>query len=469
MPKSSSLSKTSDSSLTLGGRYLTVEERALLYQVDCDVTSFVSKKAKLTSISDTRLCETAESNNPCEDEVLLLPSLSPRRRFLVHSLIQKQYWRLVTFSIGEGNSRATVICFRETLIRAIQNGQCQHAKVLENFSDLTCLTKKPTGNHEIVQFPEQNECRSIALKDSSPETRSKLTTKEAGNGNGGARREFPQKQLYVPPKARMKTKRTHCEHKPTIDENTVSCEMAEAKDNYGNIQKELEDHVTLTDDLTCDGDVALPAEEDSWETKFNDAGEPTCPEAMRELELALGKVKVSRPKIINYLEFTPADADKRRFDDVKDGAEMGHVLELYGFPAEFRTRELVAFLKGVGGSPEIRWVDDEHALAVFSTTAAARNALNQTKDGIIKRRSLNEASESSKAKAREAGLELPHKPRPKTSSLIAKRLVSGALGIPVSMSREEREKEKLLHKEARERRRQAKQQEQQKKDTWDDD
>lgn len=41
---------------------------------------------------------------------------------------------------------------------------------------------------------------------------------------------------------------------------------------------------------------------------------------MRELELALGKVKVSRPKIINYLEFTPADADKRRFDDVKDGA-----------------------------------------------------------------------------------------------------------------------------------------------------
>lgn len=58
---------------------------------------------------------------------------------------------------------------------------------------------------------------------------------------------------------------------------------------------------------------------------------------------------------------------------------MGHVLELYGFPAEFRTRELVAFLKGVGGSPEIRWVDDEHALAVFSTTAAARNALNQTK------------------------------------------------------------------------------------------
>lgn len=47
----------------------------------------------------------------------------------------------------------------------------------------------------------------------------------------------------------MKTKRTHCEHKPTIDENTVSCEMAEAKDNYGDIQKELEDHVTLTDDL----------------------------------------------------------------------------------------------------------------------------------------------------------------------------------------------------------------------------
>lgn len=58
----SSKSSSTAPFVQLGGRYLTVEERALLYQVDCDVTSFVSKKAKLTSISDTRLCETAESN-----------------------------------------------------------------------------------------------------------------------------------------------------------------------------------------------------------------------------------------------------------------------------------------------------------------------------------------------------------------------------------------------------------------------
>lgn len=47
------------------------------------------------------------------------------------------------------------------------------------------------------------------------------------------------------------------------------------------------------------------------------------------------------------------------------------------------------------------------------------------------------------------GLDLPHKPRPETSSIIAKRLVSGALGIPVPISREEREQEKRLHREAR--------------------
>lgn len=58
---------------------------------------------------------------------------------------------------------------------------------------------------------------------------------------------------------------------------------------------------------------------------------------------------------------------------------MGHVLELYGFPGEFQTRDLMAFLAGVGGTPEIRWVDDGHALAVFSSGIAARNALNLTK------------------------------------------------------------------------------------------
>lgn len=39
----------------------------------------------------------------------------------------------------------------------------------------------------------------------------------------------------------------------------------------------------------------------------------------------------------------------------------------------------MTFLKDVDGVPEIRWVDDQHALAVFSTTNAALSALNKTK------------------------------------------------------------------------------------------
>ncbi|OQR79309.1 hypothetical protein BIW11_00172 [Tropilaelaps mercedesae] len=264
------------------------------------------------------------------------------------------------------------------------------------------------------------------------------------------------------------------EYKPT-DENNL--EMAKAKDNFEEVGRSQQKVTNPTGDLlTSNLYSATPSstrncdkaftDEDSWETKFNDSGDPTCPEAIRELELALGKVTVSQPKLINYLEFAPTSEHNTQVDAVKHGDEMGHVLELFGFPAEFRTRELMIFLKGVGGNPEIRWVDDEHALAVFSTATAARNALNQTKDGVIKRRPLSEASQSSQAKAKETGIELPHKARPETSSLIAKRLVSGALGIPVPVSREEREKEKLLHKEAKERRRQAKQQ---KKDNWDDD
>lgn len=46
-------------------------------------------------------------------------------------------------------------------------------------------------------------------------------------------------------------------------------------------------------------------------------------------------------------------------------------------------------------------------------------------------------------------VQLPAKARPQTSALTARRLVSGALGIKIPISREEREKERLQLKEAK--------------------
>lgn len=56
--------------------------------------------------------------------------------------------------------------------------------------------------------------------------------------------------------------------------------------------------------------VMAASDEDSWETKFNDEGDPISPDAIRELELALGKVKVTRPEPIDYLSFKPNQNEK---------------------------------------------------------------------------------------------------------------------------------------------------------------
>jgi hypothetical protein len=48
--------------------------------------------------------------------------------------------------------------------------------------------------------------------------------------------------------------------------------------------------------------------------------------------------------------------------------DLSHVLEIYSFPAEFKTHDLFAvFSPYMKGGFEIKWVNDTHALGVFSS------------------------------------------------------------------------------------------------------
>jgi hypothetical protein len=53
--------------------------------------------------------------------------------------------------------------------------------------------------------------------------------------------------------------------------------------------------------------------------------------------------------------------------------EFPHVLEIYNFPAEFKTNDLFAvFSPYMKGGFEIKWVDDTHALGVFSSALVGK-------------------------------------------------------------------------------------------------
>ncbi|XP_045424645.1 coiled-coil domain-containing protein R3HCC1L [Lemur catta] len=198
--------------------------------------------------------------------------------------------------------------------------------------------------------------------------------------------------------------------------------------------------------------------EESWESMFNDDGDCLDPRLLQELS---GNIKnrenIQEPRFDYYNHDVPDI-------DLSD-CEFPHVIEIYDFPQEFRTEDLLrVFCSYQKKGFDIKWVDDTHALGVFSSPITARDALG-IKHTMVKIRPLSQATRAAKAKARAyAEFLQPAKERPETSAALARRLVIGALGVRSKQSKTEREAELKKLQEARERKRlEAKQRE----DIWE--
>ncbi|BFZ01231.1 hypothetical protein BsWGS_04270 [Bradybaena similaris] len=202
-----------------------------------------------------------------------------------------------------------------------------------------------------------------------------------------------------------------------------------------------------------------PAEDegDSWDTLFDDNGDCLDDTVITELTEYVGKVEIDKPKI-NYLNYEPKDTEMNY-------EAFSHILEIYDFSSELATCDLItAFREFSSRGFDVKWVDDTHALGIFSSAIAAKEALRMVHP-LLKVRPLSEASKKGQSKARHCQEFLqPYKARPETTSIAARRLVAGALGMMPQVSKEVRELERKKLKEAKERRRQERQQ---KIDIWD--
>ncbi|XP_060764770.1 R3H and coiled-coil domain-containing protein 1 [Neoarius graeffei] len=113
-----------------------------------------------------------------------------------------------------------------------------------------------------------------------------------------------------------------------------------------------------------------------------------------------------------------------------DHSEFAHVIEIYDFPSMFKTNDLLdAFSDYSEGGMKIKWVDNTHALGIFSSASAALQALS-IRHPLLKTRMLSKASKKSKSKvARRAEFLQPVKERPRTDTAVARRMVTSALGL----------------------------------------
>lgn len=90
---------------------------------------------------------------------------------------------------------------------------------------------------------------------------------------------------------------------------------------------------------------------------------------MLQLTNSVGSVTIEKPQS-DYRSY------QSRVELMTSGAaddEFSHVLEIYNFPAEFKTSDLYAvFSPYMKGGFEIKWVDDTHALGVFSSSLVGK-------------------------------------------------------------------------------------------------
>ncbi|NXC71143.1 R3HCL protein, partial [Anhinga anhinga] len=192
---------------------------------------------------------------------------------------------------------------------------------------------------------------------------------------------------------------------------------------------------------------ASPGAEDSWDSLFNDDGDCLDPRLLEELSGGEKCRESQQSPRFDYYGAKPAALDL-------SDAELPHVIEIYDFPSDFRTEDLLrVFCSYQKKGFDIKWVDDTHALGIFSSPITAHDALS-TKHLMVKTRPLSQGTRASKAKARAyADYLQPAKERPETSAALARRLVIGALGVRSNQTPAQRDAERRKLQEARERKR----------------
>ncbi|KAH8262033.1 hypothetical protein KR038_005955 [Drosophila bunnanda] len=186
-------------------------------------------------------------------------------------------------------------------------------------------------------------------------------------------------------------------------------------------------------------------DEDDWENMFDESGDCLDPKIIQELNESVGKCKIELPK----MDYTLFHIKQQLLNE----EEFPHVLEVSNFPVEFKTPDLLMLFSQYKGSGfDIKWVDDTHALAVFSSSRIAAEVLTMGHP-FVKLKPLAEATLESRLKAKKTGATSlqPYRQRPETCTALARRLVSGALGVKLPTAPQERENERRVLREAKER------------------
>ncbi|CAG7835249.1 unnamed protein product [Allacma fusca] len=164
---------------------------------------------------------------------------------------------------------------------------------------------------------------------------------------------------------------------------------------------------------------------------------------LEEIYHMLGNVDIMKPKLEEYPEEMKVA--------LKEEA-LSHIVEVYNMNKDIKTKDIMSLFDTSNGiKNHLKWVDDEHAMLIFSTPDLAKEAL-KVSHPVILTRLIENGSMESKLKIMSCSHSshlLPWKARPKTVTVLARRLISSQLGPEFQVvSPEVLQKESKIIKEA---------------------
>ncbi|NXH13312.1 R3HC1 protein, partial [Bucco capensis] len=221
-------------------------------------------------------------------------------------------------------------------------------------------------------------------------------------------------------------------------DNKTPCEAEEQELSSPEEQKE---HWVDAAMQKHSGKVPVAEEEDK-----EASGAVLCPELhppSEESEAVHGQSKLQDDcspellaEIVGNLTVKEISIEKISMDSSSYGdaqlseGDLSHVTEIYDFSPAMKTEQLLEVFSDFQESGfKIQWVDDTHALGIFSNPSTASQALGRRYPSL-KIRPLIHATKQSKIRALQRP-KLLHlaKERPQTDTAVAKRLVTRALGL----------------------------------------